>query len=350
MTRLWALLLAGVVLLFTFNPGMALLRSQLTSAGSFVILVNDVAAAQARFTDAQKALRAVRRALRRAERRGGDVEAAIAALERAEIKLLRAHRALAQARQARHRQVNQEQTAAQQQQVTEDQPAPEDRRVRQRQEIGQVVDRKPIVVMEQRAAQEQTSVQEFIGQKHQQGHKAHQDTAEEATEGPERHLQEPIRGTITLDADQDAHSDVRHAGTGVTVGWVLIIILVAFSPLALATLVKAGWRRCNPDPEVEVESEFGCSQEREFKQTSHADSERASEPKSQTPQPQQAQKPDWWSVLGISSDADLQTIKAAYHRLVRKFHPDAQTEHGSNAFMAAINQAYEDAKKSCAPG
>jgi hypothetical protein len=54
----------------------------------------------------------------------------------------------------------------------------------------------------------------------------------------------------------------------------------------------------------------------------------------------QAQRPDYYTVLGVSSDATLQTIRAAYRRLSRKHHPDVSAEN-SGAAMQHVNAAYE---------
>lgn len=50
----------------------------------------------------------------------------------------------------------------------------------------------------------------------------------------------------------------------------------------------------------------------------------------------------WWQVLGVSPDAPLPTIKAAYRQMAIKFHPDAG---GNVERMAAINRAWEEAQK-----
>ncbi len=53
-------------------------------------------------------------------------------------------------------------------------------------------------------------------------------------------------------------------------------------------------------------------------------------------------KREWWDVLGISRDADADTIKGAYRRLSSQHHPD---KGGDPTRMAEINKAYEEATK-----
>ncbi|KAM0746903.1 Co-chaperone [Meredithblackwellia eburnea MCA 4105] len=48
---------------------------------------------------------------------------------------------------------------------------------------------------------------------------------------------------------------------------------------------------------------------------------------------------DYYKVLGVSRDADAKTIKKAYRKATLKAHPDK--EGGSEAKMAALNEAYE---------
>ena len=46
-----------------------------------------------------------------------------------------------------------------------------------------------------------------------------------------------------------------------------------------------------------------------------------------------------YSVLGISSGSDPETIRSAYRRLARRFHPDAG---GNVRYMSAINDAWAE--------
>lgn len=48
----------------------------------------------------------------------------------------------------------------------------------------------------------------------------------------------------------------------------------------------------------------------------------------------------WWTVLGLTRDADASEIKAAFRRLAREHHPDMG---GNGATMANLNRAYEEA-------
>ena len=65
----------------------------------------------------------------------------------------------------------------------------------------------------------------------------------------------------------------------------------------------------------------------------------------QTAEPAPPPEPEWCRVFDVRPEADLQTIKAAYHRLVKKYHPDAGGNHGSDVIMAKINSAFEEAKR-----
>lgn len=51
-----------------------------------------------------------------------------------------------------------------------------------------------------------------------------------------------------------------------------------------------------------------------------------------------AQTPDYYKTLGVPRDADAQTIKKAFRKLARKYHPDAG---GDEAKFKEINEAYE---------
>lgn len=58
--------------------------------------------------------------------------------------------------------------------------------------------------------------------------------------------------------------------------------------------------------------------------------------------------PDYYQILGISPDANLKTIKAAYRQLARQYHPDTQTDVSSEERMKQVNEAYDvlsDARK-----
>ena len=56
-----------------------------------------------------------------------------------------------------------------------------------------------------------------------------------------------------------------------------------------------------------------------------------------------AGKRPWYEVLGIEAKADRATIKAAYRRLAKKFHPDRCTDKDANERMTEINVAYREA-------
>jgi DnaJ-class molecular chaperone len=52
------------------------------------------------------------------------------------------------------------------------------------------------------------------------------------------------------------------------------------------------------------------------------------------------QVPLWTKVLGVSEAASVSGIKTAFHRKAKRAHPDMG---GSNAAMAALNRAFDDA-------
>jgi curved DNA-binding protein CbpA/uncharacterized protein YraI len=49
---------------------------------------------------------------------------------------------------------------------------------------------------------------------------------------------------------------------------------------------------------------------------------------------------DYYDVLQVSSNADMEVIQAAYRTLARKFHPDANGPEASNDKMKLVNEAY----------
>ncbi len=50
---------------------------------------------------------------------------------------------------------------------------------------------------------------------------------------------------------------------------------------------------------------------------------------------------DYYKLLGVDAKADAATIKAAYRRLARKFHPDVSKESGAEDRFKEVNEAYE---------
>ncbi|MEQ9668696.1 WD40 domain-containing protein [Coleofasciculus sp. G2-EDA-02] len=50
---------------------------------------------------------------------------------------------------------------------------------------------------------------------------------------------------------------------------------------------------------------------------------------------------EWWEILGVEMDADINRVKLAYHQLARQYHPDINSSATAIAKMQAINQAYE---------
>ncbi|MBE9174511.1 J domain-containing protein [Synechocystis salina LEGE 06155] len=54
---------------------------------------------------------------------------------------------------------------------------------------------------------------------------------------------------------------------------------------------------------------------------------------------------NWWDVLGVSRHDDQKTVKAAYYRLAKQYHPDpnydGRKHQNSPIAMQKINWAYE---------
>ena len=50
---------------------------------------------------------------------------------------------------------------------------------------------------------------------------------------------------------------------------------------------------------------------------------------------------DYYDILGVKPDDDKQTIKKAYRRLARKFHPDVSSEHDAEKKFKEVSEAYE---------
>lgn len=50
---------------------------------------------------------------------------------------------------------------------------------------------------------------------------------------------------------------------------------------------------------------------------------------------------DYYSTMGVSPDADAATIKKAYRRLARKYHPDVSDESDAEARFKDLGEAYE---------
>lgn len=49
----------------------------------------------------------------------------------------------------------------------------------------------------------------------------------------------------------------------------------------------------------------------------------------------------WWEVLGVDEDADLESVKSAYLRLAKLYHPDINSSPDAKTLMQAINYAYQ---------
>ena len=53
---------------------------------------------------------------------------------------------------------------------------------------------------------------------------------------------------------------------------------------------------------------------------------------------------NYYDVLGVAKDADLNTIKKAYRKLVRQYHPDVSKDPDAVKKTAEVNEAYETLK------
>lgn len=52
-------------------------------------------------------------------------------------------------------------------------------------------------------------------------------------------------------------------------------------------------------------------------------------------------EPDYYAVLQVSPDAEMEVIQAAYRRLAAKYHPDVAPSPGAVERMKLLNAAYE---------
>jgi len=52
-------------------------------------------------------------------------------------------------------------------------------------------------------------------------------------------------------------------------------------------------------------------------------------------------KRDYYEVLGVPRDADANTIKSAYRKLARQYHPDVNKDVHAEEHLKEINEAYE---------
>ncbi|MBI2187743.1 MAG: DnaJ domain-containing protein [Acidobacteria bacterium] len=50
---------------------------------------------------------------------------------------------------------------------------------------------------------------------------------------------------------------------------------------------------------------------------------------------------DYYQALGVSRDAEFRTIKSAYRRLVKRYHPDVARNKAAERRFLAIQEAYE---------
>ncbi|EHK90280.1 DnaJ C-terminal domain-containing protein [Aggregatibacter actinomycetemcomitans] len=57
-------------------------------------------------------------------------------------------------------------------------------------------------------------------------------------------------------------------------------------------------------------------------------------------------KQNYYEILGVDKNADLDAIKKAYRKLVRKYHPDVSKDPGAVQKTAEVNEAYETLKDS----
>lgn len=54
---------------------------------------------------------------------------------------------------------------------------------------------------------------------------------------------------------------------------------------------------------------------------------------------------DYYQILGVKPDADSMTIKTAYRKLARKYHPDMNPDKGAEAKFKEVAEAYQVLKK-----
>ena len=50
---------------------------------------------------------------------------------------------------------------------------------------------------------------------------------------------------------------------------------------------------------------------------------------------------DYYEVLGVVPEADAKTIKSAYRKLAREYHPDVSEREGAEDRFKEISEAYE---------
>jgi curved DNA-binding protein len=50
---------------------------------------------------------------------------------------------------------------------------------------------------------------------------------------------------------------------------------------------------------------------------------------------------DYYKILGVAEDADTKTIKTAYRKLARKYHPDVSKEHTAEERFKEVTEAYD---------
>ncbi|NEP80927.1 MAG: DnaJ domain-containing protein [Okeania sp. SIO3B3] len=51
---------------------------------------------------------------------------------------------------------------------------------------------------------------------------------------------------------------------------------------------------------------------------------------------------EWWEILGVTPNADAETVKLAYRALARQYHPDINRNQEAISKMQIINQAYQE--------
>lgn len=50
---------------------------------------------------------------------------------------------------------------------------------------------------------------------------------------------------------------------------------------------------------------------------------------------------DYYAVLGVSPNADHKTIKKAYHKAMRDYHPDISMDEDATEFCIFLNEVYD---------
>ena len=154
----------------------------------------------------------------------------------------------------------------------------------------------------------------------------------------------------------------RLAGNAIIIflNYILLITIAligfAFMPIRLTLNAIFGRRaegansRTGNRENYNFEEAFRAEQERKWQdqwEDREEDEEEDNEPEDDHTGYQQSGRPSWSITLEVSPDADAQTVKSAYRRLIKKYHPDAvatkskKVQASHEAKMKEINAAYD---------